>query len=280
MKSIYFKGSIMLGIIALSFTACKKDQQASVDNEGSISAQENAQADETFSDTFNDISNFSSENDASFSGNTSQTNGLNILSTDEEPDITVTGTGWPKTVTFDYGKGKLKKGILRMGKFKAVYSNRFKIKGSVITVTFEDFKVNNYKIEGMKTITNNGPNAAENYTFTVNVSGILKSDNKGYFTYNAVHTIEWLKGFTTPARSDDEFSITGLTSGTSSKGINFATTIIKPLIKKVTWPYFIAGTIQIQAGDKKRLLDYGDGALDDKATITVNGVSEEIFLRK
>lgn len=271
---------MILGLVALSFTACKKDQQASVDSEGSISAQENAQADETFSDTFTDISNFSSENDASFSENTSQTNGLNILSTDEEPEITVTGTDWPKTVTFDYGKGKLKKGILRMGKFKAVYSNRFKIKGSVITVTYTDFYVNKNKIEATKTITNNGLNAAGNYTFTVNISGSLISEKKGNIIYNAAHTIEWLKGINTPARSDDEISITGSTSGTSSKGINYATTIIKPLIKKVTWPYFIAGIIQIQSGDKIRLLDYGDGALDDKATITVNGVSEEIFLMK
>lgn len=275
----------MLGIVALSFTACKKDKQT--DDKGVVySVEENAQADETFSDSFTDISSYATENDASFSGSTMQgkTSGLNILSTGDEPEISVTGiagTEWPRTVTFNYGTGKTKNGVTKMGKIKAVFSNRFKIKGSKIYVTYEDYYINNHKIEGTKIITNNGPNPAGNYTFTVVVSKSKITDTKGSFTYEATHTIEWTKGFGTATRSDDEFSITGSSTGTNSKGITYTTTIIKPLIKKLVWQFFVAGSIKITAGDLERVLDYGDGTLDSKATYTyIGGPVVEIFLRK
>ena len=278
MKSLYLKGSIMLGIVALSFTACKKEIKD--DTAVVFSTEENAQAGETFSDSFIDISSFSTENDVLFSS----TNNSTLPSTDGNPEISVTttaGADWPKIVTFDYKTGITKNGVTKKGKIQAVYSNRFLLKRSIITVSFIDYYVNSHKIEGTKIITNNGLNAPGNFTFSVVVSKSKITSPTASFSYDATHTIEWTAGVGTSRRLDDEFSITGSSSGTSSKGFTFTTNILKPLIKKVAWTYIVAGKVQIIAGDLERVLDYGNGALDARATYTyIGGPVVEIFLRK
>lgn len=285
MIKTFNQGLIMLGIICFTFMACKKDKQNLDDLNDTAAVDENAQGDETFSDVFTSISNFSTENDANFTASTKT--GQKLLSTlevKENPNVTIfpLGNEWPKTVTFDFADGTTKYNINRKGKIKAVYSNRFKTTGAKVTLTFENYYVNDTKIEGTKTITNLGKNAAGNYIFSVVVSKSKINDKRGTFTYEANRTIEWIKGEGTPLNIfDDEFAITGSSIGTNSKGITFTTNITSPLIKKIGWPYLVAGVIEIKPGDLAiRVLNYGNGDLDAKATVTVNGTTREVILRK
>ncbi len=289
MRKIISYSFIMLGIITLTFTACKKDKALNDDTSDTAAVDENAQADETFSDIFTSISNFSTENDASFTAvaapNKSETQslGLKVLAVASSPTITIAplGNTWPKTVIFDFGTGITKNDITRKGKIIAVYSKKFKEMGAVIAITFDNYFVNNTKIEGTKTITNNGKNAAGNYTFSVVVAKSRINDSRGTFTYEASRTLEWTKGESTLAILDDEYAITGASIGVNSKGITYSTNITSPLIKKIGWPYLVAGIIEIKPSSKSlRILNYGNGELDAKAILTINGVSKEIFLRK
>lgn len=285
MKKTFNHGLIMLGIITLTFAACKKDKQNTDDVADTIAVDENAQGDETFIDVFSDISTYSVINDANF---TSEANtGLSkyvTLAESDEPSITISSKdkNWPKTVTFDFRNGINKNNIIKKGKIIAVYSQRFKTEGATVTLTFENYYVNDTKIEGTKTITNLGKNAAGNYTFSVVVSKSKINDKRGTFTYEATRNIEWIKGEETPfIILDDEYAITGSSTGTNSKGFTFTTNITTPLIKKISYPYIIKGVIEIKPSNRLlRILNYGNGELDAKATLTIGGITKDIWLRK
>ncbi len=285
MKKTFYNGLIMLGIITLTFGACKKDKQNNDDVNDTAAVDENAQGDETFIDVFTNVSNFSTENDATFTSGASV--GLTkyvTLEENDEPTVTISSKDdkWPKTVTFNFGSGITKDKIIKKGKIIAFYSGRFKTAGSTVTLTFENYFVNDTKIEGTKTITNLGLNAAGNYIFSVVVSKSKINDKRGTFAYEANRTIEWTKGATTPLLiMDDEYAITGSSIGTNSKGVTFTTNITSALIKKIGYPYLIAGIIEIKPGDRLlRILNYGNGELDAKATLTVGGITKDIWLRK
>ncbi len=284
MKKTFYHGLIMLGIITLTFGACKKDKQNNDEVNDTAAVDENAQGDETFSDTFTSISNFSTEYDANFTASVKPNQKILLTSeVKDSPNVTISPLGnvWPKTVTFDFADGTTKYNIIRKGKIKAVYSNRFKTTGATVRLTFENYFVNDTKIEGTKTITNLGKNDVGNYTFSVVVSKSKINDKRGNFTYEADRTIEWTKGEKTFNILDDEYAITGKSSGTNSKGVTYTTNIKTPLIKKIGWPYLVSGVIEIKPEDKAiRVLNYGNGDLDAKATLTVNGIIKEIWLRK
>lgn len=283
MKKLIYHGLIMLGIVTLTFSACKKNEQIS-DDEDITSVEESAQADEVFSDTFTDISSLSTESIVSFSTSQNQVSSsttATLSTTCAIITVSPQGNVWPKTVTFDFGTGCTLNDITRKGKIIAVFTDRFQNTGAKITVTFDNYYVNDTKIEGEKIITNNGRNTAGNYTFTLNVAKSRISSTRGIFTCNSTKVFEWIKGDDTVLGFDDQFSITGTATGTNSKGKNFSLTITKPVIKKIECRFLVSGTIEIKTGDRPaRVLDYGNGDCDAKATVTVNGVTKTISLRK
>ena len=81
---------------------------------------------------------------------------------------------------------------------------------------------------------------------------------------------------------DDVFTITGSASGTNSKGNAFTILITKPFIRQLACRFIVSGTVQTTESTRKftRVLDYGDEKCDALATITINGVSKPITLRK
>ncbi len=284
MKKVIYPGFIMLSIVALTFFACKKDN-ANTDDADITSVEENAQADEVFSDTFTDVSTVETEYPDLFNA----AGETKIQSDNSNPSISTTcatitvapeGNVWPKAVTFYFGENGCtgnNSNVTRKGKIIAVFTKSFKEAGSVITITFENYFVNDHKIEGTKTITNNGINAAGHPEFTINVSKSKISSTTRTFSWNSNRTIEWIKG----TNMDDSFSITGSANGANSKGKEFTVSITKPLIKKTGCRFIVAGILEIKPADRlARVLDYGNGNCDDKAIVTVNGFSKEITLRK
>jgi hypothetical protein len=55
--------------------------------------------------------------------------------------------------------------------------------------------------------------------------------------------------------------------------------ITAPLISKMTCEHFVSGIVDITpAAEPIRTLNYGNGECDDKATVTVSGITFEITL--
>lgn len=284
MKRFLYSLVTMLGVISISISSCKKEEPVN-DVQDLTSVEESAMAGETFFDAFADLSSLAAENDGLFSV---AENGFQIKDAPPavsnacgEVSISPLNNTWPKTLTLDFGDGCTVENVFRKGKIRAIFSDRFKNTGAKITVSFDNFQVNDHKIEGTKTITNNGKNAAGNLNFTVEVSKSKISSSDKVISFSSVNHIEWVVGAETRIPGDDVFSITGSANGKNSKGKEFAITIVKPLIKKVACRFIVAGSTDIKSGSHQtRTLDYGSGDCDNKASVTVEGETKEITLRK
>jgi hypothetical protein len=278
-------------LATLTFVAsCKKTEEIStIDTDTVI---ESVQGDETISDTFSELFLITSQDVSLFETPVSNgTSGLTTESTSSSTwlvpnttcrTVTVNPTGnvFPKTVTIDYGTGCDEGGKLKKGKIIAVFSGRFKQAGTTITITFDNFYINGDKIEGTKSIVNNGPNAAGNYSFTVTINHSRIHATGGTSTLTTVKTITWIENSNT-SPTDDEFSITGSLSATTAGGKTYSYTTLEPLVKKVACLYISSGKLLINITGRPQLtLDYGTGTCDNKATLSANGKTKEITLRK
>ncbi len=205
---------------------------------------------------------------------------------------------WPKTVTIDFGTegctGPF--GTVRKGKIITVVTDRFWREGSTRTVTFENFSVNNFLIEGTKITINEGLNEDENMYFSIVLTGGKVTTPEGQeITRNFTRTRTWIEGELTPRfRWDDVYLIEGEATGINRFGKSYTRTIIDPLVVKTACMWITSGMVEIVNYDVAFtegsavidensktgiVLDYGEGECDDKATISVNGDTKEIMLR-
>ena len=152
--------------------------------------------------------------------------------------------------------------------------------GSERTVTFMDFYVNDFKIEGTKTIINQGRNDDEQLYFSITLVGGKVSNDSLSVSKDFSRTRTWISGEDTPRfHGDDEYLIEGFASGVNRKGISYTRTITSPLRTAVVCRWIKSGTVQILAdGTAGILIDYGDGSCDNKATVTIGSETREIEL--
>lgn len=201
------------------------------------------------------------------------------------PTITVDkpdSTNFPKTVTIDYGTAGItgKNGNTLKGKIIISISKQLWKEGAVKTIKLVDFYVNDNNVKGIKTITNNGLNAAKNPSMSVVVSDTIIRVDKSTIIRNATRTRERISDNNTPRIFvDDEFSVTGSSAGVNAKGVSYTVLIIKPLIYFNNYPHFVQGTIRTTTENRTADLDYGDGTRDALATVTINGVTKNITLK-
>jgi hypothetical protein len=77
---------------------------------------------------------------------------------------------------------------------------------------------------------------------------------------------------TTEDESDDVFSITGTVTGKDRKGKIYTSTITVPIVKRASCNWIESGRIELTPeGLNARVVDYGNGTCDNKATITFGG---------
>ncbi len=197
---------------------------------------------------------------------------------------------FPKTVTIDFGTTNCTgtDGKLRRGKIVYTISDRYRNAGCVISVTPENYYVNDYKVEGSKTITNNGRNSNDNLSYTIEVTGAkVTSPDGDEISWESSRTREWIEGEATTfwtdgiaGITDDVYSITGNASGINRNGTNFTVTIIEPLIVKIGCRWITKGILEIAPeGLKKRTVNYGDGNCDNEATVEIGNKTYNITLR-
>ena len=173
-------------------------------------------------------------------------------------------------------------GKYRRGKIRVSYTGLYRDSGSSHTIGFENYYVNNYKVEGMQTVVNKGHNAAGNLIFTVNVSSAITDTAGNTLTYTSDRTREWVAGENTGDLSgwhDDVYSITGTASGTSFNGTAYTAKITSPLIVALNCRWIEAGKIDFTPNSKlTRTIDFGNGDCDNKAVVSIAGISFNIVL--
>jgi hypothetical protein len=188
---------------------------------------------------------------------------------------------FPKTVTIDFGSGCEVRGHMRKGKIITVYTGRLHVPGSKAVTSFENFSIDSFKIEGKHTVQNTTSPGSNQRSFTTTAENarITNVNNGKWYSWNSTRIMTQVEGNGTPFfPRDDIFSITGTRIVQSSEGKNRTIEIIEPLLKKFACKWIVKGVVKISLNNTVGLLDFGDGNCDNKATLTVDGVSRAISL--
>ncbi|MBX2842959.1 MAG: hypothetical protein KTR26_14405 [Flammeovirgaceae bacterium] len=180
--------------------------------------------------------------------------------------------GYPKTITIEFGEDCTNPaGHSKSGKIIIILTGAKDEVGSQKIVEFEDFYVNDNKVEGKRTITYLG-----DYTYSIVMEGGKITTPEGeVITREANKERKMIEGMDTEIRSDNVFQITGTASG-SAEGTSYSKEITTPLISSLNCPWIKSGVIETTIGETIATLDFGDGTCDNLAVRTVDGESEEI----
>lgn len=271
---IIFSALLISSLFILS--SCKKDRD---DLNDTTVASDNEQ-NETFS---NDVMNIAD--------NAAKTGSAGFRTSEEQEVYEVLSTcatvthdtiATPRVLIIDFGNTNClcADGRNRRGKIIVTYTGRYFETGAIKTMNFDNFYRNDNKLEGTRTITNNGLDAQGRMNWTINAQNmkITKSNGKVH-TWNSVRTRTMLAGNDTKTWTDDVYQITGNASGTNANGINYTANITKPLHRAMSCRWIDSGTIEITPeGKAMRTVDFGSGNCDDQATVRVRNKTRNITL--
>ena len=274
----YLKLSAYLIAIIFITIACVKEEKEKDFDPNTL--KDNAIAENIFSDVFQQSGKASRDAD----DETSQKTDIEILSNCPSLTITPFDTTWPKTLVLDYGSTNCTGTDLRQrrGKVNIVATERWREAGSITTITFDNYFIDNHKVEGTKIITNLGRNQNNNLVYDVKVQNavVTKPDNTT-IQWGSVRSHEWIEGESTILNPfDDVYLISGNVTGTSAAGVNYTIDTQQPLNVKFGCRWVREGVIEINIQNLQTItLDYGDGTCNPNATATYLGVSYPILLQ-
>lgn len=265
-------------LICISLFACKKDNDANNADESQATslAAASGTSESLYDDVFNITTQEAESNNVSARGN--GTEGVESCAT-----VTLSPadlTTFPKTMTIDFGSGCTSAdGITRKGKIIAVLSGKVRTTGTTISISFENYFVSGYKLEGTYSITNNSGNG-NGLSFTTSVANgkITYPGDTAYYTYSGTHTMTQTDGMATVTFADNIYSLTGNAATTSSDGRSLSITVTTPLVKKASCKNIVSGEEQFTYNNLPGKLNFGNGDCDNTATLTILNQSQTITL--
>jgi hypothetical protein len=286
------KNKILIPVFALIITAlfavgCNKEETTAVDT-STRSVRDNGAAENLFADIKRVVEEAANDEGQSAKGVQSGSYSFGSCAT-----VTINpawgDTTWPKVMEIDFGATNCtgSYGINRRGKLVVSLSDRYRNVGSVLTVQPQNYFVNDIKIEGTKTLTNNGTNSNGHLEFQVEVTnGVLTYTDNSVTTWESTRTNEWIEGDTTSLFThglsgvcDDVYLITGSASGVDRNGLSYSVNITSPLRKEVCCRWLVSGTLDVSpSGLPVRAVDFGSGGCDNNATITINGNTYNVVM--
>ena len=279
--------------VALVFNSCKKSKL----NKETTSAEDNALAEDSFDDVFKNISE--AAEDLNLDGTAKMgvvkdyTFGAHCATVTLDPPAWDSNSVWnsvfPKTLTIDFGTTNCVgyDNKARRGKIISVFSGKYNTPGTTITTSLDNYHVDDYHIEGVKSVTNNG-----NFSFSITVVGKITSpDGSDEVTWNSTRTRKWIEGQNTnfftldPLGNwmglngiyDDVYSITGTANGVNRNGRSYSAKITTPLRVEFCTVTPIISVLEITEGIielepyklKVRSVDFGNRTCDRTFEVTI-----------
>lgn len=292
---------------SLVLVACKKENSASLTPEqeaeaATMSSESEAESEVVFNDVFDNVMGVNTEVGVGGTGVFGRMSSGNAFGRETRMDslnscvqVTITllnpPARFPMKITIDFGNGCLgRDGHWRYGKIVTVYTGHLMQPGNSATTTFENFKLDSIKVEGTHKIANTTNNTAGNnlrqLTITVTDAKLTKP-NGNYIMWNNHRVITQIEGNGTAMPLDDVFKITGSGRGKVKRGdvlYAWQSEITDPLIKKFICRWISKGIIKVRRETLASnshwvaILNYGSGPCDYFATLTINGVTNNIQL--
>jgi hypothetical protein len=195
--------------------------------------------------------------------------------------VTLDTTAIPYVLTIDFGDTNCLclDFRYRRGKILVSFNGPYRQPGTTITTTFDEYHVNNNKVDGSHVLTNMGMNGDNNMYFTIEVIGVIYRPNGAVVSWNSSREREWIQGFETGNPWDDIYLITGTADGVLANGFTWEQEVVNPLRVELACRFIVSGTVEITPGENPVwILDYGTGDCDNVATVVINGVTYTIYL--
>lgn len=272
MKQSKFLYLLSFASATLLFSCQKEKEAVDEEVETTYTLSENQAAGEAIADDANVLFFEASASNGLMSGRTAGT----LESTDALSCATVEVTpanSFPKTITIDFGAGCTSiDNVTRSGKIIITLSDSVHKYGATAVMTFDNYKVSGYKVEGTITWTNTTTPNGVSWTRSIENGKITHPNGNYYWLHVGSKTVQQTAGVTTPLNLlDDVYSITGNHTVTNPAGKSRTATILEALEKKVICHNVTKGKIKIQGPNHFAILDYGDGTCDRLATISIDG---------
>jgi hypothetical protein len=277
MKKTALHFMVIISFLML-ITSCKKNDSAG-DYDYSV-AQDQSFAENTFEEV-SKMADQAGDYSSLITYRTGSSQGVFQVGCGSVSIANVTAT--VKKITIDFGATEVTcmDGKRRKGKIFVDFEGNYRDINHVHTISFENYFVNDYKVEGTKTVTNTGKNALNQSVFSINVNATIKNPNGKTMTWTSQRTRTWTAGegttFATDGLSgltDDQYQITGSGSGTSFNGTSFSITITDALLISGDCRFILSGKAELAiTGKATRYLDYGAGVCDNIVIVTINGVN-------
>lgn len=184
-------------------------------------------------------------------------------------------------------------GHVRRGKIITLYTNRLTVPEASATTTFDGLYVDNVKVEGTHKITNTSPSGisvppVRRFTVDVIEAKLTRPDGN-FVEWNSHKVITQIEGLITlNDPHDDIFRIEGTARGRVKRGtllVVWESAITEPLIKRFSCRWIVRGRVRTVRQNTSvtspwvAILDFGNGLCDNRATVTINGVTHQITLR-
>jgi len=269
MKIKQFLFAFAMLSLAIGFNSCKKnDETLAEEFENTFEASGNQAVSNNLSQDAEDVF-LEVAQDNNIAGNFAPEPVNNII-----PCATVTITplvGFPKTIVIDFGTSCTHNGITRSGKINITITDSVRKPGSQATMTFTNYFVNLYKVEGTYTWTNTSTVGTRSWT-RVTTGGKITAPDGRWWNHDGTRTVTQTAGVGTATPIDDIFSVfPGTHTVTNSSNISRTCTIEEALQRKVACANIDKGKIKVQGPNHYAVIDFGDGTCDNLATLSING---------
>jgi hypothetical protein len=194
--------------------------------------------------------------------------------------ISVSDSVYPKEIIIDYGEAcsDIRNHTIS-GKIIISISDKLFNLGAVKTVVSQDLFIDSIAVDLNESYKNLGINADSNWIILRTSDIVLTLEDNTVLVKSGVDTMKWVSGFGTTQKDDDIFYETGSGSISINDTLIYSRTITSPLLIDRSCEFILSGTIELYKDGNTVIVDYGDGTCDSIATVTTNGVTEEINLR-
>ncbi len=255
----------------LLLTSCQKSED---ETDSEVETTFKMSEDQAISESLNDDANvvfFETSVNAGLYRTSQPVQSTNSLSC---ATVTVTPqNSFPKTIVIDFGAGCTSiDGVSRKGKINIILSDYVHNNGSNAVMTFDNYFVQGFKVEGTITWTNTSTPNGISWTRQI-ANGKVTTPLSGYYwLHEGIKYVTQTAGSSTPLNLlDDVYSVTGNHTVINPAGKSRTATILEALEKKTICHNVSKGKIKIQGINHFAILDYGDGTCDNVATISIDG---------
>jgi hypothetical protein len=275
-------------LVALSFfISCNSDEKTNDGSSAAITKDEiitNSKIDASI----DDVTNIAEDQFNAQQNVTGKPSGpvKNFLPSCATITTVLTNNTWTRTVDFGVEGCTLENGNTVKGKMVISFSNDFSASTQTISYTFDGFYHNGKKLQGSKSIvrtvkaTDLQATAHPVLTAAIDLT-ITFDDGKVYIRKGSL-VKEMTAGYDTWFNWEDNvFVVTGSGTTTFPNGDVFSAEITTPLEFKAACKksFAVKGVVSVTKNGATAVIDYGNGDCNTLATITKDGVTEEVDLK-